>query len=163
MERFKSKVGQNVTLLHSLQFLDSFEFMSQCLDSLAKTVNNSDFKLLRAGFSNIGDNLFERLTKKNFVPYNYQDCFEKFNAPFSPHSPLRCNISRKSIIVIKEQHNFALGVYNASECKNLGDYHDTYLRTDMFPLADIPQKFREVCMQVQKLDLANLYSAPNLT
>ena len=54
MERFKSKVGQNVVLYHSQLFLDSFQFMSQSLDSLAKTVDKSDFKLLRAGFPNIG-------------------------------------------------------------------------------------------------------------
>ena len=43
MERFKSKVGQNAVLHYSLRFLDSFQFMSQSLDSLAKTVDKNDF------------------------------------------------------------------------------------------------------------------------
>ena len=132
MERFKSKAGQNVVLYHSLRFLDSFQFMSQSLDSLAKTVDKSDFKLLRAGFPKIGDNLFEKLTKKGFFPYNYLDSFEKFNEPFPPHGPLGCNTLTKSIEVTKKQHNFALGVYNAFKCQNLGDYHNIYLRTDVF-------------------------------
>ena len=34
MERFKSKVGQNVVLYHSLRFLDRFQFISQNLDAL---------------------------------------------------------------------------------------------------------------------------------
>ena len=68
MERFKSKVEQNAVLHHSLRFLDSFQFMSQSLDSLAKTVDKNDFRLLRAGFANIGDDPFQKLTKKGFLP-----------------------------------------------------------------------------------------------
>ena len=66
MERFKSILGQNAMLYHSLRFLDSFQFMSQNVDSLAKTVNKNDFKLLRAGFPNVEDDLFQRLIKKVF-------------------------------------------------------------------------------------------------
>ena len=36
IERFKSKSGQHAVLYHSLRFLDSFHFMSQGFDSLAK-------------------------------------------------------------------------------------------------------------------------------
>ena len=110
MARFKSKVGQNVVLYHSLRFLDSFQFMSQSLHSLATTVGKSDFKLLKAGFPIIGDNPFEKLTKKGFFPYNYWDSFEKLNEPFPPHGPLGYNTLTKSIEVTKEQHIFALGV-----------------------------------------------------
>ena len=163
MERFKSKLGQNVVLYHSLRFLDSFHFMSQSLDSLAKTVDKNDFKLLRAGFPNIGYDLFQTLTKKGFFPYNYLNSFEKFNEPFPPHGPLWYNTLTKAIEITKEQHNFALELYNAFNCKKLGDYHDIYLRTDLFLLGDIFQKFREVCMQVYKLDPAHFYSAPNLS
>ena len=53
-------------------------------------------------------------------------------------------------------------VYKAFNCKNLGDYQNIYLRTDVFLLGDNFQKFREVCMQVYKLDPAHFYSAPNL-
>ena len=146
-----------------MRFLDSFQFMSQSSNSLAKTVNKKDFKLLRAGFPNIGDDLFQRMTEKSFFPYNYLDSFEKFNEPFPTHGPLWHNTLTKAIEITKEEHNFALEVYNAFKCKSLGDYHDIYLQTDMFLLDDIFQKFREVCMQVYKLDPAHFYSAPNLS
>ena len=68
MERFKSQLGQNVVLFHLLRFLDSFQFMWQSLHSLAKTVDKNEFKLLRAGFLNIADDLFQRLTNKKFFP-----------------------------------------------------------------------------------------------
>ena len=119
--------------------------------------------MLRAGFPNIGDDPSEKLTKKGFFPYNHLDSFEKFNEPFPPHGPLWYNTLTKSIEVTKEQHNSALGVYNGFKCNNLGDYYDIFLRTDVFLLADIFQKFRGVCMQVNKLDPAHFYSAPNLS
>ena len=65
--------------------------------------------------------------------------------------------------VTKEQQNFALGVYNAFRCKKLQEYHYIYLRTDVFLLADIFQKLREVFMPVYKLDPAHFHSAPNLS
>ena len=160
MERFKSKVGQIVVLYHSLHFFESFQFMSQSLDSLAKTVDQSDFELLRTGFPNIGDKLFGNLTKKGFFPYNYLASFEKFTDTFLSHGPPWYNTLTKSIEVTKEQHNFALGVNNAIKCKTLGDYHDIYLRTDVFFLADIFQTFREAFMQVYKLHPAQFIQHP---
>ena len=162
MERFESKLGQNVVLYHSLRFLDSFQFMSQILNSLAKTVDKNDFKLPRAGFPNIGDDLFQMLTRKGFFPYNYLDSFEKVNEPFPSHGPWWYNTLTKAIEITREQNNFALEVYNAFNCKNI-QYHDIYLWTDVFLLGDIFQKFREVCMQVYKLDPAHFYSAPSLS
>ena len=106
MKRFKSKVGQNAVLYYSLRFLDSFQFMSQSLDSLAKTVDKNDFKLLRAGFPNIGDDLFQKLTKKGFFPYIYLHSFEKFDEPFPPHGPSWHNTLTKAIEITKEQHTF---------------------------------------------------------
>ena len=38
------------------------------IDSLAKTVDKKDFRLLTAGFPNIGDDLFQRLIKEGFFP-----------------------------------------------------------------------------------------------
>ena len=81
MERFKSKLGQNVVLYHSLRFLDGFQFMSQSLDSLAKTIDKNDFQLLRAALPNIGDDLFERLTKKDFFPKTILTLLKSFTSP----------------------------------------------------------------------------------
>ena len=118
---------------------------------------------MKAGFPDIGEDLFEKITRKGVFPYNFLDSFEKFNEPFPPHGPLWYNSLTKSVDITKEQHIFALGVYNDFKCRNLGDYHDVYLRTDVLILGDIFQKFREVCIQVYNLDPAHFYSAPNLS
>ena len=65
--------------------------------------------------------------------------------------------------ITPDQYKEAVSIYDAFACKNLGDYHDLYLQTDVFPLADIFEKFRKVCLRVYKLDPAHFYSAPNLS
>ena len=49
------------------------------------------------------------------------------------------------------------------DCKNFVDYHDLYLTLDVYLLADIFKSFREVGLKEYQLDLAHLYSAPNLS
>ena len=57
----------------------------------------------------------------------------------------------------------AFKIYTLFGCRNLGDYHDVYLRTDVLILAVVFEKFRQVCMKVYKLDPVNFFSAPNLS
>ena len=57
----------------------------------------------------------------------------------------------------------AFKIYALFGCRNLGDYHDVYLRTDVLILADVFEKFGEVCMKVYKLDPVHFFSAPNLS
>ena len=67
------------------------------------------------------------------------------------------------IDISEQQYNEAVQVYNVLDCNNFGDYHDAYLKIDVFVLADVFEKFRDVCMKVYQLDPAHFYSAPNLS
>ena len=44
----------------------------------------------------------------------------------------------------------------------MGDYHDLYLKSDVFLLADVFEKFRRVCLENYNLDPAWYYTAPGL-
>ena len=57
----------------------------------------------------------------------------------------------------------AVYMYHLFICKNFGDYHDPYLQTDEFLLADVFKLSRSMCKRVYHLDPAYFFSAPNLT
>ena len=48
------------------------------------------------------------------------------------------------------------------EIKDLGEYHDLYLKIDTLLLADIFENFRKVCLKIYEEDYAKLLSAPGL-
>ena len=46
------------------------------------------------------------------------------------------------------------------EKKNLGEYHDLYLKSDKLLSADIFEHFRKMCLEIYELDIVKLISAP---
>ena len=48
------------------------------------------------------------------------------------------------------------------EVKDLGEYHDLYVQSDTLLLADIFQKFRNMCIEIYELDSAKFLSSPGL-
>ena len=53
-------------------------------------------------------------------------------------------------------------VWEVFEIKNLGEYHDLYVQTDTFLLADVFETFRDKCIKIYGLDPSYFYSAPGL-
>ena len=47
--------------------------------------------------------------------------------------------------------------------KNMGDYHDHYLKKDVLLLADVFEKFIDTCLKYYELDLSHYFSAPGLS
>ena len=46
--------------------------------------------------------------------------------------------------------------------KNLGEYHDLYIKSDTLLLADACGNFRNKCIEIYELDPAHFLSAPGL-
>ena len=48
------------------------------------------------------------------------------------------------------------------EIKNLEEYHDLYVQSDIFLLADVFENFRNMCLEICELDSEKFLSAPGL-
>ena len=47
--------------------------------------------------------------------------------------------------------------------KNVGDYHDLYLKSDILLLADVFENFRKTCLKYYKLDPCHYFTSPGLS
>ena len=47
-------------------------------------------------------------------------------------------------------------------CKGLGKYHDLYVQTNTFLLADVFENFQNMCLKIYQLDPACLFTATGL-
>ena len=152
------KDGKKVEVQHEIRFLDSFKFMASSLDSLAGNLDLSKFIQTKKEFGE----KYELLTKKGIYPYDYMNGFEKFSERQLPpkkdfYSKLNdCGITDK-------EYEHAEIIWKEFEIKNLGEYHDLYLKSDVLLLADVFEEFRNICLENYSLDPAWYYTSPGLS
>ena len=54
-------------------------------------------------------------------------------------------------------------IWNKFETKNMGDYHDHYLKKDVLLLADAFERFISTCLKYYELDPCHYFSSPGLS
>ena len=47
--------------------------------------------------------------------------------------------------------------------KNMGEYHNLYLKSDVLLLADVFEQFRKTCLESYKLDPCHYFTSPGLS
>ena len=62
-----------------------------------------------------------------------------------------------------EDYKHAKDVWNTFKLKNIGEYHDLYLLTDVLILTDVFENFRVTCLKNYALDPAHYVSSPGLS
>ena len=148
--------------LRTLQFIDSAQFMLASLDKLvnSKAKDGVDgFAISRA--YNDPDKL-PLLLRKGVYPYDYMDSMERFQEQALPSK--NCFYSQLNGEGISdEDYEHAQNVWKAFAMKNMGDYHDLYLKTDTLLLADVFETFRDTCLAHYGLDPAHYYTSPGLS
>ena len=119
----------------NLVFIGSMQFMNSGLDKLVKNFSYEDFKYLVEEF---GSENLELLKQKGHYPYEYMSSFERFNEEKLParkyfYSSTKdnkigddgkisdSNISNKDYLTCEK-------IWDKFEMKNMGDYHDHYLK-----------------------------------
>ena len=137
-----------------LRFLDSFKFMSSSLDSLSK--NLTEFPICKS------NGLEDRHFRKGIYPYDYMDSFNKFEETENPPKEAYYSILNNQEIT-NEDYKHSKLIWKEDKIKNMGEYHDLYLKIDVLLLAGIFENFRNVCLKNYELDPAHYYTSPGLS
>ena len=148
-----------------VQFLDSFQFTLQGLDSLVSTMEDKDFVHLKKEFgfeeSSHCQEKFELLRKKGVFFYDYFDSLSVLEQTSLPPQSAFYNTLEDRECTDKE-YAHAERVWKVLGFKTLREYHDLYLKTDVLLLCDFFQKFRRMCMDTYGVDAAHYYSTPGM-
>ena len=159
VEKYIDKNGEEKDKLIELRFIDSLKFMSSSLDSLTKNLVSSSKTLF--GFGGHSDLQYDLLTRKGVYPYEYISSWDRFEETQLP--PINAFFSNLNMSLISEDdYQHAQKVCWKFGIRNLGDYHDLYLRTDVIVVADVFEAFRDTCLEHYKLDPVHFYTSPGL-
>ena len=146
-----------VVIPHEIRFLDSFKFTLAGLEGLVKNLSLEDLKETNRFF---GEKI-DLVSRKGVYPYEFMDDFEKFKKQSLPKKT--SFFSRlKQEKVSDEDFEHAQKVWKAFELKNMGDYHDLYLKTDVLLLSDVMENFRKLCEKNYELDPAHFFTVPGM-
>ena len=109
---------------------------------------------------NVVDRRLALMTRKGVFPYEYIDTFDKFEeTSLPPKNEFYSSLTTESIS--EEDYAHAQVVFKELKMRNLGDYHDFYLLTDVLLLADVFETFRSTCQAHYDLDAAHMYTSPS--
>ena len=64
--------------------------------------------------------------------------------------------------ISESDYEHAQKVWIVFNLKNLGEYHDLYLKTDVILLANVFEAFRGTCLEYYQLNPAHFYTSPGL-
>ena len=115
---------------------------------------NDDFKYVIEAF---GSKNLELSKQKYAHPYGYIDSFKTFSeeklhdkkcfyssvkdgTTTDSNEKLDCHISDEDYLTCKKN-------WNKFNMKNMGDYHDHYLKKDVLLLVDVFEKFIDTCLK----------------
>ena len=108
--------------------------MSSSLDSLVNNLANGGHQFF--GLEFYKENQCELLIRKAIYPYEYMDNWDKFTETTLP--PASSFYSKLNMFLVSDQdYEHACKVWREFGIRNLGEYQDLYLRTDVILLANL--------------------------
>ena len=144
---YENKKGEKVKIKHEIRFLDSFKFMASSLEGL---VGNLGLEKLIQTKKEFGKKA-ELLSRKGIYPYDYMNGIKKFSEEkLLPKEEFFSKLNDCGIS--DEDFDHAQIIWKEFGIKDLGEYHDLYLKSDVLLLADVFEEFRNVCLENYSLD-----------
>ena len=159
VDRYMDKNGNERDKTIELRFINSFKFMASSLGSLTSNLVRSGRKLF--GFEDYSELQYNLLTRKGIYPHEYMSSWDKFEESQLP--PIEAFYSNLNMSNVSEgDYEHAQRVWKEFRIRNVGEYHDLYLRTDIILPANVFEAFRDTCLEHYSLDPALFYTSPGL-
>ena len=153
-----NKKGETKNKYFKIVFKDSMKFMLSSVEALVNNLSEDDFKNLEKYFT---PEEIKLLKQKGFYPYEYMDNIKKFKDPTPPtQKAFYSKLTGKGIN--DYNYNHVLNIWKTFKMKSLKEYHEVYNKTDVLLLADVFEKFRDICLINYGLDPVYYYTAPGL-
>ena len=148
------------TVYFNVVFLDSYQFMSSSLASLANDLENLPFtQLLKVEHPNLNNNTIKR---KGVFPYSYFNSLSKLQEScLPPRDAFRNDLNGEECS--EEDYRFAQTAWQEFGCQTFGDYLLAYLKLDVLLLACVFEKFRSKTLEQDGLDPVHFVSLPGLS
>ena len=141
-----------------LTFIDSFQFMSSSLEKLVSNLPKESLKYTSKKFKGEKLNL---MAQKGVYPYDYMDSFDKFDEKLPTKEDFYSILNNQHIS--DDEYKHAQNVWSTFSLKNMGEYHNLYLKSDILLLADVFENFRKTCLEYYKLDTCHYFTSPGLS
>ena len=143
VDKYIDKNGVEKEKFIGLRFIDSFKFMATSLDSLMKILVSGGQEL--KGFEKYSESQYKLLTRKGIHPYEYMTSWDKFKETELP--PIEAFYSALNMSGISEDnYQHAQRIWKEFGIKNLREYRNFYLRTDVVLLENVSEKLRETSL-----------------
>lgn len=144
----------------SLNFIDSFQFLSSSLEDLVEKLPISNMKQTKNYHKNLNSHQFNLIITKGVFPYDWFNNYEKMEKKRLPtYKKFYSQMNKRNID--QKLYMKACDVWNSFNMNNFKDYHDLYLITDVLLLCDCFNDFRKSAINCYNLDPANYISLPS--
>ncbi|XP_065196385.1 uncharacterized protein LOC135827878 [Sycon ciliatum] len=135
------------------RFIDSMAFLNSSLDSLVSNIPEDALKLTRTLAHH------DLLLRKGVYPYEYMDSFARFDeTQLPPKSAFESSLTGEGISDADYAH--AQNVWQTFECSTMEAYHDLYLQTDVYLLAEVFEHFCKTAYKTYGLNPAHYLTLP---
>ena len=143
VDKYINKKGTGKSKEIELIFIDSFKFMSSSLDSLVNNLAHGNNKFFE--FKDYDKSQYKLLIRKGIYPYKYMDDWNRFKGTALP--PKEAFYSKLNMSGVSDQdYEHTNRVWREFGLKDLGEYHNLYLKIDIILLANVFEAFRKVCL-----------------
>ena len=158
-----NECGESCKITHTDEDYATHGKCKDCYSGYSKHQQNKNF--IFDNFLNLrvshSDEQFGLLLRKGVYPYEYMTSWDKFKEiKLLPKEAFYSNLYISDISKYDYEHGQK--VWKEFRLKNLGEYHDFYLKTDVLLLSNVFETFRNNCLEYYKRDPALFYTSPGL-